>query len=137
MSTLDQAHAMLVNKYDSEVQVQAGLGVEGLVPIFGKLLDDPVYARAYRNAKKTIRKKGERTTKHDPQANTVADSYTMADYAKMVDHWLGQSKGTADRFLSMASWMHSSVGRGDECRGYYLPDFMAPMLVPSIGKSHL
>jgi hypothetical protein len=46
------------------------------------------------------------------------------------------SKGTAetDRALAMAMWSHSSVGRSDDVRLFYLADLITPQYIPAVGE---
>lgn len=49
------------------------------------------------------------------------------------------AKGTqeTDRALAMAMWAHSSVGRSDDVRLFYLADLITPQYIPAVGESRL
>jgi hypothetical protein len=132
ISTFNQCHAML----QKDLGLQIGRDITR-VPVVTDLLAFRVYKEAHDVVKHTIMSKSVRSMEVDSQSHTAQDCYDAHEYKRIICAWFEEGKSTSDRFLAMGTWMHSSVGRGDEVRGYYLTDILKPLVLHSVGESHL
>jgi hypothetical protein len=93
-----------------------------------------VYVEVYDKIKKDILHKGARDMTVDPQVNTIKDTYDLDELEKIVNCLFDEGTVAGDRALAMSLWAHSSVGRGDDVRLFYLADLVKPSLIPAVGE---
>lgn len=135
LSALDLAHSALTKVYKAQRQradTRSETGVGSNVPT--TLLDDATYHLVYTSIKASITKKGERSKTVDPQRNTIQDTYTKDDLEALVREMLSKGTPEMDRALAMATWAHSSVGRSDDVRLFFIADLIAPQYISAVGE---
>ena len=136
LSTLEGSHSALSSIYLEQARMYESSG-EGRPALPATLLDDHTYQLKYYNLKGKVCPKGERDTTVDPQRNTIKDTYDADDLQRMVDCLMEKGTAETDRALAMAMWAHSSVGRSDDVRLFYLADLITPQYIPAVGKCHV
>lgn len=137
LSALDAAHGAQASVYKDQLAAETcrpGADQAAVNSLPRTLKDDPAYDVVYKSIKESITKKGERSTTVDPQRNTIQDTYTQDDFVALCEAWLLMGTPEADRSLAMGAWAHSSVGRSDDVRLFYLADIIAPQHIPAVGK---
>lgn len=135
LSALDGAHSALSQIYLQQAQRADVLSEDGTDHI-KSLLDDATYSCIYNSIKSNITKNGQRSKTQDPQRNTIQDTYTKDDLEALVNEMLDAGTPEMDRLLAMSAWAHSSVGRSDDVRLFFLADLIAPQYIPAVGKQH-
>lgn len=93
-----------------------------------------LYVEVYEKIKKDILHKGARDMTVDPQVNTIKDTYDLDDLERIVNVLFEEGTVAGDRALAMSLWAHSSVGRGDDVRLFYLADLVKPSPIPAVGE---
>jgi hypothetical protein len=93
-----------------------------------------LYVEVYDKIKKDILHKGARDMTVDPQINTIKDTYDLDDLERIINVLFDEGTVAGDRALAMSLWAHSSVGRGDDVRLFYLADLVKPLLIPAVGE---
>lgn len=61
-------------------------------------------------------------------------TYTKDDLEALVREMLSKGTPEMDRALAMATWAHSSVGRSDDVRLFFIADLIAPQYIPAVGE---
>eukprot|EP00878_Enallax_costatus_P022948 GHUV01024388.1.p1 GENE.GHUV01024388.1~~GHUV01024388.1.p1 ORF type:complete len:272 (+),score=42.42 GHUV01024388.1:584-1399(+) len=133
LSALDGAHSALSQIYLQQAQRADVLSETG-ADHPKSLLDDATYSCIYNSIKSSITKNGKRSKTVDPQRNTIQDTYTKDDLEALVNEMLNAGTPVMDRLLAMSAWAHSSVGRSDDVRLFFLADLIAPQYIPAVGK---
>eukprot|EP00775_Hariotina_reticulata_P005326 gene5326-5562_t len=129
-SALDVAHSALSGVYKDQREAASPADVHGLPD---RLMADARYSLAYKSVKNTITKKADRSMTIDPQRNTISDAYTEDEHMLLMEAMLGAGTAVFDRMLAMASWAHTSIGRSDDVRLFFLADIIAPRKIPAVG----
>ena len=128
---LEGAHSTLQGVYKDQLFL-AGHTRTGQAQ---KLLKyNAIYATTFQGIKKRLLHKGARDTTVDPQRNTIKDTYDLEDLERIVASMFELGTIAGDRALAMSLWSHSSVGRGDDVRLFYLADLVKPSLIPAVGE---
>lgn len=111
-----------------------GVAAEDAAALPKSLLDDLVYELAYLAIKAELTAKGERSTTVDPQHGTIQDTYSPDEYELIMRTFMAEGTAESDRSLAMGAWAHSSVGRSDDVRLFFLSDLIAPQYIPAVGE---
>jgi hypothetical protein len=98
------------------------------------LRDDKAYSEMFEAIKAELLAKGERSTIIDPQHNSMKDSYDRDEYVSIMEASMAAGTPEADRAVAMGTWAHSSVGRSDDVRLFYMADLIAPQYIPAVGR---
>ncbi len=134
---LELAHSALAQLYTHQVTAAACVKpAEALVGLPCKLKDDPTYNLVYTSIMANLTRQGERSTTVDPQRNTTADSYTIDELLQILSASMSKGTPEGDRAVAMAAWAHSSVGRSDDVRLFFMADLIAPQYIPAVGECH-
>ena len=133
LSALDGAHSALTQTYLQQAQRADVLSEHG-TNLPKSLLDDSTYRCIYNAIKSSITKNGKRSKTVNPQRNTIQDTYTKDDLEALVNEMLSEGTPEMGRLLAMSAWAHSSVGRSDDVRLFFLADLIAPQYIPAVGK---
>lgn len=134
VSMLEGAHSALSATYLDAASLydsQSAADKQALPPT---LLGDHTYRRVYYLIKARVCQKGERDTTVDPQRNTIKDTYDEDDLYSIVNCLMSKGTAETDRALAMGLWSHSSVGRSDDVRLFYLADLITPQYIPAVGE---
>jgi len=134
LSAFEGSHSALSSIYLDQASLYDSKPAADKKVLPPTLLDDHTYRRVYDLIKARLCPKGERDTTVDPQRNTIKDTYDSDDLARIVDCLMGRGTPETDRALAMAMWSHSSVGRSDDVRLFYLADLITPQYIPSVGR---
>lgn len=134
LSALQLAHSALSRVFSSQAALYLTRDKDDRQPLPPTLLDDHVYRQLYEVITSELCQKGERDTTVDPQRNTIKDTYDADELRDIVDCLLTKGTAETDRALAMALWSHSSVGRSDDVRLFYLADLITPQYIPTVGE---
>jgi hypothetical protein len=128
------ALAWVYNQQCTTFLATAGVAAEEAAGLPKALMDDRVYRANYRTVKAELSAKGERSTTVDPQHGTIQDTYTPDEYELIMSTFMAAGTPESDRSLAMGAWAHSSVGRSDDVRLFFLSDLIAPQYIPAVGE---
>lgn len=136
-AALETTHSALAHEYICQVTAAACVKpVEELVGLPCKLKNDPTYNLVYTSIMAKLTRQGERSTTVDPQRNTTKDAYNEDEYEQILGASMSKGTPEGDRAVAMAAWSHSSVGRSDDVRLFFMADLIAPQYIPAVGECH-
>jgi hypothetical protein len=134
LSTLQCAHSALSGVFLDQAALYLTQKKDDRQPLPPTLLDDHFYRRVYEVITSELCQKRERDTTVDPQRNTIKDTYDADELWNIVDFLLSKGSAETDRALAITMWSHSSVGRSDDVRLFYLADLITPQYIPTVGE---
>ena len=102
---------------------------------FADLMAYAPYKAVYDTVTNQLAKKGSRPDdEHDPLDNTGSETFTTIQIRMLNGHLLGLNSTDADRDHAMNMWLYNCIGRSDDGRLVFQPDFLPPRQIKSIGK---
>ena len=134
LSALEGSHSALSNIYMNQASVYASKPAADKQVLPATLLADHTYKTVYMLIKARLSRKGERDPTLDPQRNTIKDTYDADELLNIINCLMSKGTAETDRALAMAMWSHSSVGRSDDVRLFYLADLITPQYIPAVGE---
>lgn len=74
---------------------------------------------------------------HDPLDNTGQETFSTVQIQQLNRHMLSENQTDADRDHALNMWLYNVVGRSDDGRLVYQPDFLPPRQIKSIGTAQM
>ncbi|KAL3160328.1 hypothetical protein ABBQ38_15496 [Trebouxia sp. C0009 RCD-2024] len=96
-------------------------------PEFNKLMRYPPYQAVYDSVSNRL------ADDHDPLDNTGQETFSTVQIQQLNRHMLSENQTDADRDHALNMWLYNVVGRSDDGRLVYQPDFLPPRQIKSIG----
>jgi hypothetical protein len=128
------ANAWVYKTQQTAFLATPGVTAEQAAALPKSLLGDDGYLLIHNTIKAELNAKAERSKTVDPQHGTIQDTYTPDEYELIMRTIMTQGTPESDRSLAMGTWAHSSVGRSDDVRLFYLSDLIAPQYIPAVGE---